>query len=73
MTANDDDVAEEAGEDIEEVERGGGRIASTISAEADGVIIIVFLVFVGAIILAFVYYKAQIGSSGLGAINSGLS
>ena len=69
----DPDVAEEAGEQGEEVVRGGGNIVNTTLSGLDLIIMILVIVIVAALILTLFYGRAILSNIGLGLVGTGVS
>ena len=69
----DPDVAEEAGEEGEQVVRGGGNIVNTSLSGLDLIIMILVIVIAAALILTLFYGRQMLSNIGIGLVGSGVS
>ena len=73
MAADEPDVAEETGEEAEQVERTGGNVITTTLSGLDLIIIALIVVIVASLILTLVYGRQMLSNIGLGLTSSGVN
>ena len=73
MTAYEPDVAEETGEQAEEIERTGGNIVTTSLSGLDLIIMVLVIVIAAALILTLFYGRQMLSNVGISLVGSGVS
>ena len=73
MTAQGPDMAEESGEQAEEIERSGGNVATTMLSGLDFIIIAMIIVIVASIFLTLVYGRQDLSRIGIGLVGTGVN
>jgi hypothetical protein len=73
MAMNEPDVAEETGEQTEEIERTGGNIVTTSLSGLDMIIMVLVIVIVASMILTLFYGRQMLSQIGIGIVGSGVS
>ena len=73
MAADEPDVAEETGEQTEEIEHAGGNVVSTSLSGLQLIVMVLILVVAASMILTLFYGRQMLSDIGIGLVGSGVS